>query len=212
MPVSRPDLDPTPLIINGTGGAVGSFALKLASINPSISPIIAIASPSSQAAAKALGADFTADYRSPSIATDLANILKNVKNADKLQVYDTTNTDNSVTYLSSVLDPKYGKYTCTSKITPTQKPILEKWGGWHEQIWVGSVHEDQPAGGVLFGTAMCAVFERLIVEGKLAGQAWEVSPGGLQGVKDALTRLRDRKGGNTKFVTRIADTPGLKEK
>jgi hypothetical protein len=28
----------------------------------------------------------------------------------------------------------------------------------------------------------------------------------LNGVLDALVKLRDRKGGNAKFVTRIADT------
>jgi len=205
LPFSRPDLNPIPLIINGAGGAVGAYALQFAKTNPSISPVIAIAGSNAQFA-KDLGADIIADYRSPTIADDLAKALKDVKNADKVRVLDATNTDSSVKYLSSVIDSKLGRYTCTSKITPTQKPILDQWGGWAEQIWVGSVHEDNPAGGFLFGTVMSKVIERMLALGQFKGQPIEIIEGGLNGVGTALVRLRDRKGGNSKYVTRIADT------
>jgi NADPH:quinone reductase len=205
LPFSRPDLDPVPLIINGAAGAVGAYALQLAASNPSISPIIAIAG-ANGAYVKDLGATITLDYRSPNIAAELAEALKTAKNPDKVVALDCVNTDASVKYLTSVLDPKKNRYTCTSGIVPSQKAVLEAWGGWFQQIWVGSIHEDNPAGGIMFGAAISMILETLIAQGKFKGQPYELVPGGLNGVKAALIQLRDRKGGNTKFVTRIADT------
>jgi NADPH2:quinone reductase len=55
-----------PLVINGAGSSVGAFALKLAKLNPTISPIIVTAG-SGAAFVKDLGADVVLDYRSPTI-------------------------------------------------------------------------------------------------------------------------------------------------
>src|ERR1700760_1325679 len=98
LPFARPDLEPTPLVINGASGAVGAFALKLAVQTPAIHPIIAIAGANSQTS-KDLGAHVVLDYRSPTIAEDLAKALKGVENADKTKVFDTTNNDASIKYL-----------------------------------------------------------------------------------------------------------------
>jgi NADPH2:quinone reductase len=206
LPFSRSDTTPpTALIINGSGGAVGSFALKLAVLNPAISPIIAIAS-ANGAASKELGAHVVLDYRSRTIAADVQAALGEGKKATR--ILDCVNSERSLAYLLPVLD-KQGKYTCTTGITPPQKKALEEWGGWFEQIWVGSVHEDKPAGGKMFGAVMSTVLEELIAQGKFKGHNYAVVKDGLNGVKDALIDLRDRKGGNDKFVVRIGDTPGL---
>jgi NADPH:quinone reductase len=203
LPFSRPDpSNPVPLVINGASGAVGSFALKLASQNPTVTPIIAIAG-ANGASMKELGAHVVLDYRSPSIAEDLSAALGGKKIA---HVLDCVNSLSSVKYLLPILDSVHGRYNCTAGITVEQKALLQQWGGWFEQIWVGSVHEDKPAGGKLFGSVMSKVFETLIAQGQLSGRPYEVVQGGLLGVKDALIKLRDRKGGNAKFVTRIADT------
>jgi NADPH2:quinone reductase len=214
MPFERADEksnSPTiPLVINGAGSSVGAFALKLAKLNPSISPIIATAG-AGAAFAKELGADVVLDYRSPTIAEDLKTALGGKK---LYHVFDSSNSAQSITYLTSVLDPT-GRYTCTQGVkggiygTGEQQLLLEKWGGWWEQIWVGSVHDDNPAGGVWFGTIITKMIEMLVAEGKFEGHPFEIVEGGLNGVEAALVKLRDRKGGNTKFVTRIADTEGV---
>jgi NADPH:quinone reductase len=71
------------------------------------------------------------------------------------------------------------------------------------------VHEDKPAGGKLFGAVMSTIIEELISQGEFKGHNYEVVKEGLHGVKDALLNLRDRRGGNDKYVVRIADTPEL---
>jgi NADPH:quinone reductase len=134
MPFARADtVEKTPLVVNGTGGAVGSFALKLATLNPAIEPIIAIAG-ANGASSKELGAHVVLDYRSPSIAADVQKAIggegKNVT-----RILDCVNSERSLAYLLPVLDAKAGKYSCTTGITPPQKKVLEEWGGWFEQIW-----------------------------------------------------------------------------
>jgi NADPH2:quinone reductase len=214
MPFERADEksgnSKTPLVINGAGSSVGAFVLKLAKLNPSISPIIATAG-AGAAFAKDLGADVVLDYRSPTIAEDLKTALGGKK---LFHVFDASNSVQSITYLTSVLDST-GRYTCTTGVkggiygTGDQQLLLEKWGGWWEQIWVGSVHDDNPAGGKWFGGVVARLIETLIGEGKFQGHPYEIVEGGLNGVEAALIKLRDRKGGNTKFVTRIADTEGV---
>jgi NADPH:quinone reductase-like Zn-dependent oxidoreductase len=208
LPFEKPDpsAPKTPLVINATSGAVGSFALRLATLNPNIETLIAIAGASS-ASSKELGAHVVLDYRSPTIAADLETALGG-KKIEK--ILDCTNSPSSAKYLLPVLDAAKGRYTCTAGITPEQKVLMEHWGGRFEQIWVGSVHEDNPAGGKMFGAVMSRIFEDLIAQGILHGRPYQIVEGGLNGVKDALTKLRDRKSGNAKYVTRIADTDGLK--
>jgi NADPH:quinone reductase len=194
-------IEKTPLIINGASGAVGTFALKLAGMNKSIAPIIGIAG-SNAAFAQENGADIILDYRSPSIKDDITNALggKKIHHA-----FDATNSTASTKYLLPNLSPE-GRYTCTTGISPEQRSVLDQWGGWAEQIWVGSIHDDKPAGGVLFGAVMTKILEVMVNEGKLKGHPYEVVKGGLHGVLDALIKLRAGKNGNKKYVTRIADT------
>ncbi|KAF2403013.1 putative quinone oxidoreductase [Trichodelitschia bisporula] len=197
----------TPLIINGASSAVGSFALQFALMNPSIGPIVVTAGKSAEHA-KQLGADIIVDYRSPTISDDFSAALGGKK---VHHVFDASNTLQSVKYLTPWLDPA-GRYTCTTglkKPEGDESVELKKWGGWFEQIWVGSVHDDNPAGGKLFGGVVSRILEVALKQGTFKPQPYEVIEGGLAGVLDALKRLRDRKGGNEKFVYRIAETPGL---
>lgn len=194
----------TPLVINGASGAVGSFALKFAALNSSVYPIIAIAGANS-ATAKELGAHIILDYRSPTIAADLVKALEGKK---VMNVFDCVPSVTSTQYLLPILDPK-GKYSSTTGIQPEQKELLQQWGGWFEQLWVGSVHDDKPAGGIVFGSIITRLVEGAVAQGKFSGLSYTIVKGGLNGVKDALIQLRDRKGGNEKFITRIADTEGL---
>jgi NADPH2:quinone reductase len=217
MPFERSDekarIEKKALVINGASSAVGAFVLKLARLNPSISPIIATAGSAASFVKELGGADVILDYRSPTIVQELEAALGGA--GSKVDyVFDAANSEDSVNYLTAVLAPG-GRYTCTQGVAggiygpSTQKPTLEKWGGYWEQIWVGSVHDDKPAGGILFGGAMTRIIEMLIFEEKFQGHPFEIVDKGLNGVEAALIQLRDRKRGNTKFVTRIADTEGL---
>lgn len=215
MPFERADekskTDTIPLIINGAGSSVGAFALKLAKLNPSISPIIVTAG-AGASFAKDLGADVVLDYRSPSIAEDLKDALGGKK---LLQIFDAANSEKSITYLLPILESTGGRYTCTQGIrggiygTDASLTLLEKWGGWWEQIWVGSVHDDNPKGGLWFGTIFSRLVEIIIAQGGFRGHPFEIVEGGLEGVGDALGRLREGRGGGRKFVTRIGDTVGV---
>jgi NADPH2:quinone reductase len=202
------------LVINGASSAVGAFALKLAQLNPSISPIIATAGSGAAFVKEVAREDVKIlDYRSRTIVSDIENALGG-PGSKASYVFDAANSDASVAYLTAILAPG-GRYTCTQGVKggiygdSQQQPMLEKWGGWWEQIWVGSVHDDKPAGGILFGGVMSKIVEMLLAEGKLSGQPYKVVSGGLAGVEGALIKLRDRKSGNEKFVYRIADTEGV---
>lgn len=209
------------LVVNGGASAVGAFAIKLAKLNPNISPIIATAGASTDYV-KSLGVDAIVDYRSPNAADD---IKKAAGGVPIKYAIDVSNTNQSVKYITEVLS-KDGRYTSTTPIKAnpvtktdgSQEKMLQDAGVWYEQIWVGDVHGTGPtgnvsAGGYEFGAIMSKIIEDALFAGKLRGHPYEVVPDGLDGLYDALVELRDRKrGGNAKFVTRIADTPSLKSR
>lgn len=209
-----PQPEKVALVVNAASGAVGAFAIKLAKLNPNISPIIATAG-GSKDYVESLGVDAIVDYRSPTAAED---IKKAAGGVPIKYAFDASNSVQSVKYLTAVLE-KDGRYTSTTpvKANPvtggdgSQEKMLQAAGVWYEQIWVGDVHETKKAGGIEFGGVISRIIEGALADGKLSGHPYQVVENGLEGLHDALLELRDRKkGGNAKFVTRIADTPGLK--
>jgi len=220
MPFSRADAaagaaDASALVINGASGAVGSFATKLAKLSPAIRPIIAVAG-ANAASAKDAGADVVLDYRSPAVRSDIEKALGG---RPLRYALDAANSPTSLNYILPNLDVHSGRYTCTTSVGAgisvkstekgEQQIILEQWGGWWQQIWVGSIHDDEPAGGIMFAAVVSKILEMVLAEGRFSGHPYEVVEGGLNGVLDALKRLRDKKNGNKKYVVRIADTPGI---
>ncbi|KAK5120871.1 hypothetical protein LTR85_005938 [Meristemomyces frigidus] len=203
-----------PLVVNAASGAVGSFAIKLAKLNPKIGPIIATAG-SSKEYVRSLGVDAVVDYRSQTIVED----IKEAAGGQPVNhVFDAANSAASVKYLTQVLTPKTGRYTSTLPVAPhpfydpegKMEKDLQAIGVWYEQIWVGDVHETKKAGGTLFGAVMSKAIEDALAQGSLRGHPYNIVEKGLDGVEAALLELKDRKwSGNAKFVTRIADTPGL---
>jgi NADPH:quinone reductase len=217
------EVDQEPLVVNGGSTAVGSFAIKLAKLNPRIGPIIATAG-SSAGYVKSLEPDAVVDYRSATIAEDLKQALRGKA---ARYVFDASNSPRSVEYLASIMEPG-GRYSCTSKlyanaslgVDDSMENSLRDAGVWYENAFVGDVH-DQPfriggisyavkPGGKEFGAAMSSFFEKSVANGMLKGHPFELVKGGLHGVLEALMELKQRKqGGNAKFVTRIEDTCGL---
>ena len=212
----------TALVINGASTAVGAFAVKLAKMNTRIGPIITTAG-SSADFVRSLQPDAVVDYRSPTVTDDIRAALGGTK---LRHVFDTSNTLKSIQYLTPVMEAK-SRYVCTSKlyanpalgVDDSMETALQAVQTWYEVTFVGDVHS-QPfmgdkqygvkAGGELFGAIMSRVFERALADGTLAGHPYQIVPGGLAGVLDALLELKERKfSGNAKFVTRIADTRKL---
>ncbi|EME85057.1 uncharacterized protein MYCFIDRAFT_100170, partial [Pseudocercospora fijiensis CIRAD86] len=192
-----PETSKIPLVINAASSAVGAFAVKLAKLNPRISPLITTAGSSKKFVEKELHPDFVLDYRSPDLAAQVKNALKGKK---LHHVSDATNTLQSIKSLTSLLTPdSTSKYTCFSTIED-QERILKGLGS----ALVGVGLQEIKAGGEIFGRIMSQVFEEMLEEGVLVGHPHEVVEGGLEGVRDALVELKERKrGGNRKFVTRI---------
>ncbi|KAI9869374.1 MAG: hypothetical protein M1813_000163 [Trichoglossum hirsutum] len=190
-----------PLLINGASSATGAFAVKLAKLNPSISPIIGTAG-SSAGFVEALGIKVL-DYRSPTIADDIVRALDG---NTLLHVLDTANSLRSYDYLSTVLKGK-GRYTFTQKMDPGSEAAFGS--TVLNRIWVGTVHDDETGVGKDFGSVWAGFFARLLEGNRLEPHPYEVIPGGLEGVEGALKRLMARKEGNNKFIFRIGDTPGL---
>ena len=206
MPTGRKDeaagLLKVPLIVNGAASAVGAYAVKLAKLNPRIYPIIGLAGGSAKYA-KEIGCDFVVDYRSADVTGDLRKAL----NGQSVRhVFDATNTITSMKNILPVVEGSTGRYIITEVVRDEEKALFTKYNVWGEQVWVGGVHDDKPVGGQMFGAIMSRIFEWSLAQGTFSGQPHTLVEGGLNGVLGALIQLRDRKGGNTKFVTRIADT------
>ncbi|KAK4923311.1 hypothetical protein LTR28_012515, partial [Elasticomyces elasticus] len=118
MPFARSDglnfrTPKVPLVVNGAGSAVGAFAIKLARLNPDISPIIGTAG-ESQKFVKCVGADVVVDYRSKSAVEDLRTALGG---AEWYHVFDAANTPASTEYVTAVLG-KNGALTYTQRASP----------------------------------------------------------------------------------------------
>jgi NADPH2:quinone reductase len=214
----RAKSDKVPLVVNAVSGAVGAFAVKLAKLNPSISPIIGIAGASAEFA-KEIGCDVVIDYRSDDVLGQLEKALGGKK---ARHVFDANNHLSSMKYLLPIMDGENARLTFTSlgQAPDEQNKLRAESGVWNERIWVGSIHGTSPPGvntaddrtkdgAQMFGAVMSTILELALEEGKFSGQPYTIVKGGLNGVLDALVELRDRKGGNSKFVTRIADTPGV---
>lgn len=111
---SRAPQGKVPLIVNGAGSAVGSYALKLASMNSLIGPVVATTGSSADYLyVKTLHPEaIIVDYKSPTMKEDLGAALGNTHVS---HVFDTANSLNSIQYLSSVMEVG-SYYTCTSKL------------------------------------------------------------------------------------------------
>ncbi|OCK79524.1 GroES-like protein [Lepidopterella palustris CBS 459.81] len=196
---NSPPAPKTPLIINGAASSVGHFAAQLARLNPSIRPIIGLASAASRPAALESGCDIVIDYRSPS-ATVIAELTDALGGAECSHVFDAVNSVQSLAYLLPVIRSEGGRYTCTTGLRSAgiytkkegeveQAELLERKGVWFKQIWVGSVHDDVVGGGRVFGGEVARLFEALVGEGRLRGLPGRVVDG-LERVEEALVGMR----------------------
>jgi NADPH2:quinone reductase len=206
-PPTAPATAPIPLVIYGGSSAVGTYAIQLAK-RSNIHPIIAIAGRAQDHVTKLLDAskgDAVIDYRAGNDA--IVQGIRAALKGQKLEyAYDATAGNNSWANICKVLNHETGKITLVL-------PPMDDLAGKHKDIpasieqsmtVVGDVHGPQSDIGYLFSR----YFTKGLEEGWFKAQKQEECPGGLEGIEDALKRLKDGSASAVKFVFKVADTPG----
>tara|TARA_R110002003_G_scaffold40_14_gene2779 strand:- start:2392 stop:3066 length:675 start_codon:yes stop_codon:yes gene_type:complete len=208
-PPWTPASKPIPFIVYGASSAVGSFALKLAR-NSNIHPIIAVAGNGSEYVKTLLdhsNGDVVIDYRQGPDET-----IRQIR--EHLQAGGFSQPRHG-------LDPGIGissQRVLTEIVAPDGEinlvlPSNFDVGTTTKTVTtVGVIHnQDNGAYGLEvsdLSLVMCRWFTKALQQGKLEGHPFEVRPGGLEGVEQALQDLKDGKASAVKYVFRIADTPG----
>ncbi|GKT56245.1 quinone oxidoreductase [Colletotrichum tofieldiae] len=179
-----------PLIIYGGATAVGSFAIKLASLS-NIHPIITVAGngvPYVETLINKEKGDVVIDYR---------------KGHPILHALDGVSENETLRTIDKVLGPGRGKITNFLQNFPSDVSA---------EIFyttVGTVHaQDEKLGDKAFGAAFFPFFGRGLAEGWFSGHPHEVLSGGLGALEEALKDLEAGKVSSKKLLLRIADTEG----
>ncbi|KAL4931487.1 zinc-binding alcohol dehydrogenase family protein [Aspergillus undulatus] len=203
----RPAQDQTPFIIYGASTAVGSFTIKLAR-NSNIHPIIAIGGRGCQYVETIVDkreGDTVIDYRQGPEKTinAIRESLARVGITTAHHALDAAITPESAEVLRHTVTPG-GQIDFVLPnefdVSPANKSYTS----------VGSVHnipgfEHNAELGFIF----CRYLTRALQTKSLSGHPYEVRPGGLDGIGDALKDLKAGKASACKYVFRIADTPAL---
>jgi NADPH2:quinone reductase len=184
------------------------YTIQLAQ-RSNIHPIIAVAGRAQDHVASMLDfskGDAIVDYRQGDEA-----VVKGIRDAldgRKLEhAFDATVDHNSYINLSKVVDLEAGKITLVlppkDDLTGLHKEIPES---IHQSLTVvGDVHGPQADLGYLYSR----YFTKGLEEGWFRAQNQEECPGGLDGVENALKKLKDGSASATKFIFKVADTPGV---
>ncbi|KAH8663851.1 chaperonin 10-like protein [Ilyonectria robusta] len=203
---------PTPLVIYGASGAVGAYAIKLASLS-NIHPIICVAGRGAQFVDTLIDrtkGDTIVDYRQGDDAT--VEGLKQALNGQPLRyAFDAISENNTWMNIVKVLEPENGHLCLVlpdfSGTTYDDIPTTIKWS----VARVGHAHEDIGAesGARLLARSFFRLFGNGLSEGWFKGHPHEVVPGGLAGIQTGLTNLKEGRASAVKYVFRISETPGL---
>jgi NADPH2:quinone reductase len=209
-PPWSPASDPIPLVVYGASSSVGSFALKLARAS-NIHPIIAIAGNGSSYVETLLDrskGDIVIDYRDgPDATIDKIQIhLKAGNYSQPKHGMDPGIGPSSQKVLTEIVAPD----GAINLVLPSNYDV----GSATKTLTsVGVVHnQDDGAHGPDAGDlalVVCRWFTKALQAGTLKGHPFEVRPGGLEGVEQALRDLKGGRASAVKYVFHIADTPGI---
>lgn len=206
----NPATTPTPFLVYGASSAVGSYAIKLAR-NSKIHPIIAVAGKGTQHVESMLDktkGDVVLDYRSGSDQV-VSQIREHLKSGDYGAVkhgLDPGIGEPAQKILTEIVDSD-GVINLVLPSSFDVAPIARTLTS------VGIVHNQENgaygADGSDLGLVTCRWFTRALQAGTFNGHPFEVRAKGLEGVEQALQDLKDGKQSASKYVFRIAETPGL---
>lgn len=209
-----------PLVVYGAAGAVGSFAVKLATLS-NIHPIICVAGRGTAYVESLIDrskGDTVVDYRDGN--DEVVNGLrKALEGSGKLcHAFDAVSDKGSYQNLMKVMDLSKGKIT----LVLARKKYEGIPADFEKSFTqVGKVHADRYPGiqgekklaGLLgdqdFGAVMYKFLERGLAKGWFKGHPFEVVPGGLSGLQTGLQQLKAGKASAFKYVFRIDETEGL---
>lgn len=220
----RADTDaPLPLVIYGASTAVGAFAIQLAR-RSNVHPIIGIVGASKDFVLGLLGdgvdkyGDAVVDYRQSE-----EGIIKDVKAAVAAsakhypdhkgdipitRAYDPMSYDGGYVTLAKILQ---GDDTRLATVAPRHD--YKELEGRVPPLYLGRTFVGMAHGERAADRDLAYVYSRYL--GRGLGEGWfkghphEVVPGGLNGIRKALSDLRDGKAHGRKYVLRIAETEGL---
>ncbi|KAF2720928.1 GroES-like protein [Polychaeton citri CBS 116435] len=197
-----PAAEPIPLVVYGASSAVGSYAVQLAQ-RSNIHPLICVAGRAQEHVQKLISpdrGDIIVDYRNGDQA-----VAQGIKDALKGQTlhyaYDAVSEKGSYQNICKVLEPQ-GKITLVlpgrryPEIPETVKQSITS---------VGDVHGKNKDLGYVFSRYIFRGLE----EEWFKPQPQEIVPGGLEGIQQALEKLKDGTASAVKYVFRIADTPAV---
>lgn len=211
----HPATKPIPLIVYGASSAVGAFAIKLA-VRSNIHPIIAVGGKGEKFVKSIIDeskGDVFVDYRDGEDKL-VESIKAGLNGAKVLHAYDAISEKGSFEACSKVLS-EGGKITLVlptsdySAIPRTLTSSITLVGLVHDNKTMDNktVNWKNQANGLDFGYVYFKLFGQGLKEGWFKAHPYEVVPGGLKGIPEALTNLREGKASAVKYVFKIEDTP-----
>lgn len=212
-----PLTSPTPLVIYGAAGAVGSMAVKMGQII-NAHPMICIAGRGEDFVRGLIDeskGDVVVDYRKGDEA-----VVEGIKSALKGQklcyAFDAVSEKGSYLNVAKVLEPSAGKITlalpghahelpdCFDVSAIMAGSLWKKLKGRHEGEQLGNLGID--LGGPDFAGAFAANIGKMARDGRLKPHPIQIVDGGLdEGLETALKQLRTGKASAIKYVVRIGD-------
>ncbi|KAK6365726.1 hypothetical protein LTS17_011113 [Exophiala oligosperma] len=193
------------IVVYGAAGAVGAYAVQLAR-RAGIHPIIAVAGrgiPFVQGLLDSSKGDVVVDYRKGNEAV-VEGLRGAVPAGKQLEfAFDAVSeaAKSSAENICKVLAPN-GHITTVlpMKDDPSIPASVDM-----SLTLVGTVFNQDKD----FGYAWFRLFEQGLKDGWLKAHPYEVMPGGLNGIQQALSNLKEGKASATKYVFRIAETERL---
>ncbi|KAL4733826.1 GroES-like protein [Aspergillus similis] len=176
----NPTTEPLPFIVYGGATAVGAFAIKFAQLS-NIHPLITVAGK---------GSPFVETL----IDREKGDTIIDYREGDEVVRAK----------IKEALGGRSIHYA--DDYRPPEGVIMG-------QIIAGSVHMPPAAGKTVedneFGAALFHFISRGLAQGWFSGHPYEVRPGGLAGLEEALQDLRAGKASAIKYVVRIGETEGV---
>ena len=217
----RPE-EETPVLVYGAASNVGAFAVKWLTMTD-VHPIICVAGQGHAFVESLIDksrGDTIVDYRNGD--EQLVGDIKAALNGKKLKhAFDCVSGGRSHLNIVEVLDilDASGEPARISLVLPRRMDDIPS-SIEQSNTMIGSVWETLPLADKLgrMGLETGAhdwgyVFSRLVgktlADGRLRPHPYVVVEGGLSGIEQGLKKLRSGKASATKYVYRIADTPGL---
>ena len=190
-----------PLLVYGAASSVGAYAIQLAK-HANIGPIIAVAGRGIPFVQSLLGSeDSVIDYRKGDDHV-VSEIQVALKGQELRYTFDAVSEKGSYQNACKTMKKEGSKITL---VLPGRKYDDIPASIEHNVTTVGDTYQKQTD----FGYAWFRLFTKGLREGWLKPHPTEVVPGGLAGVEKGLNDLMNGKNSASKYVFRIADTPGI---